>query len=151
MVIEQILKTEDNINIYLHKEGLFWRAYEYSAYGFIVYIRQYTARKKFIKKVDREVVFIGFPHSSLVNILDLCKQNGFSVNKNNSLIKIEFSEETEGYDKWKEAITITDSNKNIKDDATLVKRIADFPLATKTPIEAQQFLYEIQLEIDGNL
>ena len=61
MKIEEIVKTEDSQNIYLHKEGLFWRAYEYSAYAFIKNIKQYNAKKKFIKKVGSEIVFNGFP------------------------------------------------------------------------------------------
>jgi len=56
MKIEEILKTEDNLNIYLHNEGLFWRAYEYSAFTFVKSIKQYNAKKKFIKKVNSDIV-----------------------------------------------------------------------------------------------
>ena len=151
MIIEEILNIEDNHNIYLHNEGLFWRSYEYSAYAFINSIKQYNVKKKFIKKVGSEIVFIGFPDSTLVNVLDLCKQNGFATNKNNSLIKIELSTKSEGFEKWKNEIEIADSSKEKKNDETLIERIASYPLATKTPMEAQQFLYNLQMEINGNL
>jgi len=151
MKIEDILKTEDNQSIFLHNEGLFWRAYEYSAYAFVKSIKQYNTKKKFIKIVNSEIVFIGFPGSTLSNILDLCKQNGFAANQSNSLITIELSTKKEGFKKWKNEIEITDNNKVKNDDATFIKRIASFPLAVKTPMEAQQFLYELQMEINGNL
>ena len=61
MKIEDILKTEDNRSIYLHNEGLFWRAYQYSAFAFVNNIKPYNAKKKFIKKVNSDIVFIGFP------------------------------------------------------------------------------------------
>jgi len=81
MKIEEILKTEDYQNIYLHKEGLFWRSYEYSAYVFVKNVKKYNVKKKFVKKVDNDIVFIGFPDSTLANILNLCKHNGFTINK----------------------------------------------------------------------
>ena len=111
MKIADIIKIEDNSNIFLHNEGLFWRAYEYSAFAFIKSIKQYNAKKKFIKIVDSNIVFIGFPDSTLPNILDLCKQKGFAINKINNLIIIEFSTKQEGFSKWKNEIAIADSSK----------------------------------------
>jgi len=151
MKIVDIIKTEDNQSIFLHNEGLFWRSYEYSAFAFVNSIKQYNAKKKFIKIVNRDIIFIGFPDSTLNNILALCKQNGFVINKSNNLIKIELSTKKEGFVKWKNEIEIADSNKVKKNDETLIERIASFPLATKTPMEAQQFLYQLQMEINGNL
>lgn len=151
MKIADIIKIEDNINIFLHNEGLFWRAYEYSAYAFIKSIKQYNAKKKFVKIVNSNIVFIGFPDSTLPNILDLCKQKGFAVNKNDKSITIELKTKKDGYVKWKNDIEIADNNKIKKNDGKLIERIVSFPLATKTPMEAQQFLYELQIEINGNL
>ena len=132
MKIVDIIKTEDNQSIFLHNEGLFWRSYEYSAFAFVNSIKQYNAKKKFIKIVNRDIIFIGFPDSTLNNILALCKQNGFVINKSNNLIKIELSTKKEGFVKWKNEIEIADSNKVKKNDETLIERIASFPLATKT-------------------
>jgi len=151
MKIVDIIKTEDNQSIFLHNEGLFWRSYEYSAYAFVNSIKQYNAKKKFIKIVNSDIVFIGFPDSALSNILDLCKQKGFAINKNEKIITIELKTKKEGYVKWKNDIEIADSIKVKKNEPTLTERIASFPLATKTPMEAQQFLYQLQMEINGNL
>jgi len=151
MKIEDIIKTEDNTSIFLHNEGLFWRSYEYSAYAFVNSIKQYNVKKKFIKKVESDIVFIGFPDSTLGNILALCKQKGFAVNKNYKLITIELKTKIEGYVKWKDEIKVEESNNSKKNDATLIERIASYPLATKTPMEAQQFLYKLQMELNGNV
>ena len=151
MKIADIIKTEDDANIFLHNEGLFWRAYEYSAFAFIKNIKPYNTKKKFIKIVNSDIVFIGFPATTLHTILDLCKQKGFVVNKNDKLITIELKTKKEGFGIWKNEIEITESNKTKNDDSTLSERIANFPLATKTPMEAQRFLYKLQMEINGNL
>lgn len=151
MVIKEIIRIEDNNNIYLHKEGLFWRAYEYSAFAFVENIKGYNAKKKFVKKLNNDIVFIGFPDSALYNILEFCKQKGFAVNKNNSLIKIELATKKEGFSKWKDEIETVPSKKEKNTDTAISERVANFPLATKTPIEAQQFLYTLQMELNGNL
>ena len=65
MKISEIVKREENNkDIILHKEGMFWRAYEYSAYTFVKNIKQYNAKKKFIKKVNSDIVFINRRKSS---------------------------------------------------------------------------------------
>jgi len=86
--------------------------------------------------VNSNVVFVGFPDSTLPNILDLCKQKGFAVNKNDKLITIELKTKEEGFEKWKNDIEIADSSKVKKNDTTIIERITSFPLATKTPMEA---------------
>ena len=106
-------------------------------------------KKKFIKIVNSDIVFIGFPDSTLNTILDLCTQKGFAVNKNDKLITIELKKK-EGFSKWKDEIEIADSNKRKEIDTSLIEQIASFPLATKTPMEAQQFLYKLQMELNGN-
>ncbi len=151
MKIEEILKIEDNKNIYLHNEGLFWRAYEYSAFAFVKHIKHYNVKKKYIKKVHSEIVFIGFPDSTLTNILGLCNKNGFVVNNSNSLITVKLPTKTEGFINWKIEIANEESDKSKKNDTSIIERIASFPLAAKTPMEAQQFLYQLQMEINGNI
>lgn len=47
--------------IILHKEGLFWIAYERSAYRVFHDIKRFKPNKKYIKIVGAEVVSLGFP------------------------------------------------------------------------------------------
>lgn len=74
--VSDIISNEDDQNIYLYKEGIFWRAYEYSAYAFVKNIRQYNVKKKFFKIMDKEVVYLGFPDGALEQVLDLCAKKG---------------------------------------------------------------------------
>jgi mannosyltransferase OCH1-like enzyme len=66
MRISDILIKENNNSgqIILHKEGLFWRAYEQSAYLFSKYVRKYQVVRKHFKNVEKDIVFLGFPHSA---------------------------------------------------------------------------------------
>jgi len=151
MKIEELQKIEDNQNIYLHYEGLFWRAYNYSAYAFSNNIKQYAAKKKFIKKLGHDIVYIGFPSSVLSTILEICKHKGFSINQNNNLINIKQKNKLKGFENWKNALKISEHNTVKQTNTSLSDRIKSFPIASKTPMEAQQFLYELQIEINGNL
>lgn len=151
MKIQDILNTEDNKNIYLHKEGLFWRAYEYSAFAFVKNLKPYHGKKKFIKKVGSEIAYIGFPDSVLDTILEMCKQKGYAYHKVDHLITIELNTKMEGFEPWKNEIDLEEINKPKKEEPSIIEQIVNFPLAAKTPMEAQQFLYDLQMEINGNL
>jgi len=59
------LEKDNHANIYLLREGLFWRAYEKSAYLFTSHIKPYQLNKKYYKNVDCELVYCGFPRTAL--------------------------------------------------------------------------------------
>ena len=65
--ISDILKREElqNPRIYLHKEGIFWKAYQYSAYQIVQRQVNIKPKKKFIKTVSCEIVSLGFPDITL--------------------------------------------------------------------------------------
>lgn len=56
-------------SILLYMEGVFWKAYEQSAMRFTKEIKGYRLLKKYVKTVRQEVVSMGFPDSSLTEIL----------------------------------------------------------------------------------
>lgn len=61
--LTHILSTERNntSHIYLYREGIFYKAYERSAYAFVTTVQQFMVKKKFFKCTNCEVVSIGFP------------------------------------------------------------------------------------------
>ena len=65
MSISEILKKEaTNIgDIILFKDGIFWRAYERSAYLFTTHVKPYQLTKRYFKNVGCEVVF-RFPNTT---------------------------------------------------------------------------------------
>lgn len=65
--ITQILETEATNfrSIHLFREGLFYRAYQHSAFQFINNVKSFKAVKKYYKAVGGDVVVLGFPTSML--------------------------------------------------------------------------------------
>ncbi len=78
MKIADILLFENEYPtaIILHKEDMFWRAYEKSAYLFSRYILPYNFTKKYYKIVNDYIVYLGFPQNNLGKI------HGKANNKN---------------------------------------------------------------------
>lgn len=109
MKIGQVVKNEvNNTNsIVLYKEGIFWRAYELSAYFFTEYVRKFQISKKYIKIVKTEVVHIGFPDSKLHEILESKSIMDKEIKRpdEKQIIISEF-EKTSDFAQWKQSIEI---------------------------------------------
>ena len=63
------LENTDQPIIRLYKEGMFWRAFEVSAYR----LQQFHSLKPVkvhVKKVARDLVYVGFPEKSLATVLE---------------------------------------------------------------------------------
>lgn len=75
MTVKEIIQIENgNHNtIILLREGIFWRAYEKSAYAFSMQIHPYKPTRKWVIAVKQDVVSLGFPVSAAGNVLDGCK------------------------------------------------------------------------------
>ncbi|WP_298062368.1 hypothetical protein [uncultured Rikenella sp.] len=71
MTLQEIIAAENRNTdkIYLHLEGIFWKAYERSAFAFIHRISRYKASKRFVKYLDVQVVSLGFPDASRKKVL----------------------------------------------------------------------------------
>ena len=160
MKILEILELEqNNTSVILHKEGLFWRVYEHSAYLFAKYIKEYNLTKKFYKNVKQEVVYLGFPQNSVSKIENICKEKGFLFQKEDKHIKITGLKDfvAKEFVKWKTkiplyivgtSISCADTSE-VTIENTLIERIKSFNLVNKTPIECQSFIVELQTEING--
>lgn len=71
MTLQEIIAAE-NCNtdrIFLYPEGVFWKAYERSAFAFVRRISRYKITKRFVKYLDTEIVSLGFPDSSRTRVL----------------------------------------------------------------------------------
>lgn len=67
MTKQEILEREDaqSTTIHLYKEGIFGKAYEYSAYRFVFGILKCKPKKQRFKETSTEMIHIGFPLTSL--------------------------------------------------------------------------------------
>ena len=57
--IREIIELEQkNDKIILHRDGIFYKAYEISAYIFIHQIKQYEAKTKYYKNIKQDIVYM---------------------------------------------------------------------------------------------
>ena len=65
--IKDKLKAEEcnERTVRLWPEGMFFKAYERSAYLFVTQLKDYDVRRRYVDAVGRDVVWIGFPQSVL--------------------------------------------------------------------------------------
>jgi len=181
MKIQDVLKMEEynTNNCYLTKDGMFWRAYEKSAFWFVKNLKPYLLTKKHFKGINADVVFLGFPDTVLHEILALVEANGYLVNKQEKMVTIGGIEIMEGFENWKNEIpyqtpekpkpllagepagkyetvqgfeaqqSLLRSSEGIA--ALALARIKSFPIAERTPLECQQFIIELQNTINGTV
>lgn len=132
-------------HLFLYKEGVFWVAYEQSAY-FIVQHKDYKPTKKFYKNIKQSVVSVGFPNiDALLN--ELKQKNCISkINRiGTTTIEVILKEHinTTDFKLWKENLT---ENRNIKSNPkmNIEDLVKAYPLAHKTPVDAFLFIKELQ-------
>ena len=152
------LEKDNYTNIYLLREGLFWRAYEKSAYLFTSHIKPYQLNKKYYKNVDCELVYCGFPAKALEKLI--AKASGQEILYEENMISIIGFEQTdhEAFIGWKNglynlleenepAYSAYKNDQNLKDQ--VFKRIRNFNIASSTPLDCQKFLVELQKYMNG--
>jgi hypothetical protein len=162
MQIKEIVAQEGNntSSIILFREGIFWRAYERSAFYFVSHIKPYQVTKKYFKNVGCEVAFCGFPNTTLDELLaKVCDKEIF---KEDETIRIAGFEQVENdvINVWKNGIPIVvkesepkysvcENNFNSKE--LVLQNLRIFRVASSSPIECQQFLMEMQKQLDGTV
>ncbi len=159
MGIKDILELErENANIILHKEGLFIRAYEYSAYLFTKHLSIFNIIKKYYKNVKQEVVYLGFPQKSFSKIESICKEQNLTIiEENNRIIISGLASFTENeFVNWKkdillvksEGVALSPRTHSLKENQ-IIEKLRNFSVVSKTPIECQQFIVELQQQLNG--
>ena len=150
---------------YLIKDGIFWRAYEKSAMQFCEKINAYQVTKKHFKGINSTMFYMGFPNSNLNPILEKCRMMNLLLEKSDNLIKISGFEIQTGFEEWKSKFDeiplyiaenqpdygVTNQNTKPLALTSIEEKIRLFPIASKTPMDCQQFLYELQNQINGAL
>jgi len=103
MKIEEILNLESQRKgLMLVRDRLFWQAWEYSAFLFVNHLRPYRIHRKIIKKVGEEVVWLGFPRTSLeLVIADAVKLGGKVTYKDDDCVLLEAMPALDGFEQWK--------------------------------------------------
>jgi hypothetical protein len=150
MGISEKIIHPDVFHVHIYKEGVFWIAYEQSAYYFWLE-KGYKPTKKLIKTVGKEVVSVGFPQ----NILDKPDSIGHCLlEKDESNVKtflLEKPIDPDAFEEWKanlEADVVR--NAPVAAESTFVEQILTFPLSDKTPLECMLFLSELKKQLTAH-
>lgn len=155
--LQEILKTEseNTDKIHFYREGVFYKAYEKSAYLFVTHVKPFMVKKLFVKSVNQEVVSIGFPTNSLRNYFAADK---IQEKDNEAEVPLDVAVNLSDFESWRENVAVTpakeqsakvNSRTSIPVDAsenerTIVMKIKTFPIEVKTPLECMVFLSELK-------
>lgn len=156
------LETAESNNIYLYREGLFWKAYERSAIKFIQTITAYQVNTRFCKVVNMEVISLGFPDAVLPKILEnreydkidekqlairsvLLGDEEFATAKNQCISSI--------MPVSRQAVPLKNSPVRMESDAgvRVLERLRLYDIAGATPIECMIFLSSLKKQLENNI
>lgn len=107
MTSKEIFENEqgNTEQIRLHAEGLFWKAYERSAYACCTQLRQFKATKKYIKAMDGVLVSIGFPQTSLPTLAG--EEQIISREEKSVVIRCKETIDEKLFEAWKNHLPLT--------------------------------------------
>ncbi len=154
MTIKDIFEREreNRTKIYLYKEGIFFKAYEQSAFAFATQRRDYMPKAKMVKSINQKIVSLGFPQSALNKYLDRV------VKREEKTVVLECDPiDVDRFQEWKQKIpfeiekpqpteSIQSENSQMK---RIFERIRTFPIETKSPMECMLFVSEIKKELSN--
>lgn len=147
--------------LHLYADGSFYRAYEWSAWLCCLYIKQFQVTRRFIKSVDADMLFVGFPQTSLSRFVpEGCeaKEQGeghLLVCLPDTLMKGDH-DRTEEYASWRSTIPMAET-KEKKTQPTLadrpvsmtgvMRKVMSYNVLEHSPIETMQFVTDIQRQL----
>ena len=141
-------KNAFEINLYL--EGVFWVAYEQSAYYFWQ-LKAYKPTKKYVKAVQTEVVTVGFPGNILKEIEEAGKQQ--AEGRKHIVFELDNAIDESDFLTWKEGLD-TEPPLHAQAKAlppaegnTVIEQIKNFDMLSKNPMECMLFLSKIKQEL----
>lgn len=162
--IDDILYSESSNThfIRLYREGIFYKAYERSAYAFVTGVQPFVVKKRFVKSAGRAVVSIGFPTEGLHKHFTPEK-----VKKLENGVEIELGHDIdiEAFEAWEKGIALTPEVTKNKVATTTpsanatvmapppmascteqeaVMKIRMYPIEGKTPLDCMLFLSELK-------
>ena len=139
--------------IYLYREGIFWKAYEKSAFRLIREVVEFKPLKKYIKTIDAEIISVGFPCA--VTDRYISKDCIVEEGEKQMTVKIGGEFQTEDFDKWKNSVPVKQNNspKGVKMNSDgevvsplnlLLNTLRSFNIESHTPIECMMCLSELR-------
>ena len=152
---EQIVKFENekpNGVVRLVETNGFYRAYNHSAYLFHQAIAHHKVTRRFVKNLNRQLVYIGLPVDRLLERIGTRSHKKTEYGYDVELAADELPSD-EGYDEWRETVPTEAASRGDANSLSLngdelrrsvCERIRVFPMETKTLIEIAAFVAEIK-------
>lgn len=160
MTVKEILQIEstNTSTINLFKEGIFWRAYNQSAMRLCNCLQTYKVNIKYIKKVEQDIYYCGFPVTYSDKIIQKAKEKEYEVIRINEK-QMEIKNvpiETIAYDEWKtnykkKSRTLNEQLVEYHDKkgvAEALKQIREFPLESSSPMQTMLFVQRLKQMIN---
>lgn len=158
--IENSLKYESEVlpgKIRLITSGEFVRAYNHSAWLFYCCISKYKVIRKYHKPQQKDIYFLGFPVSKLIELANgrVCEKTEFGFD---ITLKSDEVPTKEGYEAWTKEVPVEAASRadvsalpltGRELETAVCKKIREFPLETKTPVETVVFLSEMRKLLIG--
>lgn len=152
---EQVVRFENEKPqgvIRLVEANGFYRAYNHSAFLFHQVIAQHKVTRKFVKNINAEVVYIGFPVDKLLERIGERKHQKTEFGYDVELSPSEMPDDAE-YDEWRVTIPTEPASRGdvnalgMHGDElcrAVCARIRSFPMETKSLVESVSFLADIK-------
>ena len=152
---ELLTLEKDNLNeIRLYREGLFWKAYERSAYILCSQQMPLKPTHRSYKSLKGEtIISVGFPSSSEAKFLSGLEE--ISRDENHLVLKARQAISPKDFDEWKSSFPVgatpdcVTTKEAEADRSDIEKRIMSFNIAASTPLQCMTFLSELQSLILG--
>lgn len=145
--ITEKLKAEEHNqrSIRLWPEGLFFVAYERSAYLFLKHVRTYELRRVFYKNIARDVVSIGFPKT----VIDQLGLVHVTAHDGTEVITLDTSLDEQQFLQWRDSSPLSGEESgaevnNADLSSPVIQRLREFNLAMATPLDCMMLVSELQ-------
>lgn len=159
MTLKEKIEHENPNQIHLYREGMFWKAYNQSAFHFFRLIKPYLVKKRYVKELKTEIVSMGFPHSILDDMLERLESVSVSTEKGEKEICICLQAPQTGYEEWFQQFEVEEKSDSpnrvgspvpepdIHITKGIIQALRDFPIMQKTPLEVQLFVLQLQEQL----
>ncbi|NDV97614.1 hypothetical protein D0T84_22420 [Dysgonomonas sp. 521] len=146
----------DQVRFY--KEGVFWVAYEQSAY-YVWLQKSYKATRKYMKCLNSDVISIGFPENALKSFESDALSRSVD-NPNICILHLDSPIDEQAFIEWRGQVPLQEKaplNPPVGEklntpfgevggvsDSDIIEMLRQFPLDRRTPIECMQFVSEMK-------
>jgi len=149
---DKIELASDNTRLCLHKEGVFYKLYNRQAMLFVEHVKPLKVKAKFVKIVNEVVYSCGFPASIIEDVKGRLGDMGGTFEESPVMLTVVgVSWPSAGdYALWcqrQKEDTTWQQKPKVAGTFDLAQEIAGFQVMRSTPMDAMNFLIEMQAKI----